>query len=131
MNLIVIDANVWIRFARNKDHSKLIQRLAFYEFIPVVNNYLLSEIFDALVTMKWMDIHEAARYTNVLQRISLVTAENAVFAMSKDPKDNYLFDLAIQNNCVFIISDDKKLSESIVNVIPIRSSKWFLNSFPL
>ena len=49
MYKIVIDANVWIRFARAKNITPLLNRFILYNFIPVVNNYLLSEIFDAIV----------------------------------------------------------------------------------
>jgi hypothetical protein len=59
MNLIIIDANVWLRFARAKNHSPLLLRFAQYHLLPVVNNYLLSEIFDGVVENKWMDLHAA------------------------------------------------------------------------
>ena len=54
MYKIVIDANVWIRFARAKNITLLLNRFILYNFIPVVNNYLLSEIFDAIVGQKWI-----------------------------------------------------------------------------
>jgi len=55
MYKIVIDANVWIRFARAKDISPLVQRMILYNFVPIVNNYLLAETFDAIVKYKWMN----------------------------------------------------------------------------
>ena len=44
MYKIIIDANVWIKYARIKDIAPLVNRFATYNFIPVINNYLLSEI---------------------------------------------------------------------------------------
>lgn len=46
---IIVDANVWIKFARVKNIAPLLDRLIAYRFLPIVNNYLLAEIFDALV----------------------------------------------------------------------------------
>lgn len=43
--VVVLDANVWIRFARSKKLQPLVDRFITYNLIPVVNNYLLSEVF--------------------------------------------------------------------------------------
>jgi putative PIN family toxin of toxin-antitoxin system len=127
MYKIVIDANVWIRFARAKDIDPLLQRMLLYSFVPVINNYLLSETFDAIVENKWMNDNHAFRLINVISSIAINKKGEAVYALSPDPKDNYLFDLAIQNNCVFIISDDSELlSFSIYNFFT-SSPAFYLN----
>lgn len=131
MYKIVIDANVWIRFARAKDITPILNRLLIYNFIPVVNNYLLSEVFDAVVTQKWMTNEQAHKLVKFISSVSLVRAGFAVFALSPDPKDNYLFDLAIQNNCTFIITDDNLLLSVPVKPVHVQSTKWFLKHFPL
>jgi hypothetical protein len=51
---VIIDANVWIKYARIKDIAPLLNRFKSYNFIPVINNYLLSEVFNALLENKWM-----------------------------------------------------------------------------
>jgi len=66
-----------------------------------------------------------------IKKIAIVNIETAVYAMSPDPKDNYLFDLAIQNNCVFIISDDSLLLEFALKPLPVHSSIWFIKKFPV
>lgn len=131
MYKIVIDANVWIRFARAKDIGPLLQRILLYNFIPVVNNYLLAEIFDAVVEHKWMNNSQAYRLVNVISSIGIMKSGKAVYALGPDPKDNYLFDLAIQNNCVFIISDDSALLSFKMMPLPVHSTNWFLKHFPL
>ncbi|SFQ02060.1 hypothetical protein SAMN05444277_104189 [Parafilimonas terrae] len=67
----------------------------------------------------------------LLQQIYHQVAENAVYRISPDPKDNYLFDLAIQNNCAFIISDDRKLLSFRIQPVKVKSTNWFLKNFPL
>jgi len=68
--------------------------------LPIVNDYLFSEIFDVLVENKWMNKTQAKALIDFIKQISLVIRESSVYRLSADPKDNYLFDLAIQDSCV-------------------------------
>jgi len=131
MNLIIIDANVWIQFARSKDIAPIASRLYKYKFVPVINQYLLSEIFDAVLNNKWMTEKQALQLLFLLRQICYMATENVVYRLSPDPKDNYLFDLAIQNNCPFIISDDNKLLSFRLQPVKVKSTNWFLKNFPL
>jgi putative PIN family toxin of toxin-antitoxin system len=131
MHKVIIDANVWIRFARSKDIAPLIDRFIAYDLTPIANNYLLSEISDAILTNQWMDIHAVNKLISIIREISFITIENAVFALSPDAKDNYLFDLAIQNNCAFIVSDDKNLLGFLNQPVQVHNTKWFLNTFKI
>ena len=126
---VVIDANVWIKYARSKDIAPLLNRFAAYNLLPVANNYLLSEIFTAVVENGWMSERLATNTVSFIKKIALMTAENAVYRLSPDPKDNYLFDLAVQNTCVFIISDDTELLQFSMKPVPVHSSGWFLKTF--
>jgi predicted nucleic acid-binding protein len=47
------------------------------------------------------------------------------------PKDNYLFDLAIQKNCSFIVSDDGLLQRMKLKPVPVKSTNWFLKHYPI
>lgn len=128
---IVIDANVWIKYARAKDINPLLSRFITYSILPVTNNYLLTEVFDAVVDNKWMNKKQADNTISFIRKISLFVSEKAVYGISPDPKDNYLFDLAIQNNCVFIISDDTKLIEFNLKPVPVHTTNWLLKNFPI
>lgn len=55
MYKILIDANVWIKYARAKNIAPLLNRLVTYNLLPVINNYLFLEVFDALLENKWME----------------------------------------------------------------------------
>lgn len=131
MYKIVIDANVWIKYARSKDIAPLLNRLSAYNLLPIANNYLLSEIYNAVTENKWMTDKVAMNVIGLIRKIVLMTNEQAVFRLSPDPKDNYLFDLAIQNNCVFIITDDSLLLQLALKPVPVHSSGWFLKTFPM
>lgn len=128
---VVIDANVWVRFARHKNLMPLIDRIDIYNIIPVTNRYLLSEVFDALTTEKWMTEKLAFSTIGIIEKLCLLTVENVVFRLSPDPKDNYLFDLAVQFNCPFIISDDTALLSFLMQPVKVKSCNWFLKYFPV
>lgn len=128
---VIFDANVWVKYARARNIAPLLDRMVAYQFLPIVNNYLLSEIFDALVDNKWMNKQQATAIIDFIKKIALVQTERAVYRLSPDPKDNYLFDLAIQNNCVFIISDDSQLLQLKLKPMPVHTTSWFLKKFPL
>lgn len=131
MYKIIIDANVWIRYARSKDIAPLLNRFVSYHLLPVANNYLLSEIFDAVIENQWMTERAASNIISFIQKIVVMSVENAVYRLSPDAKDNYLFDLAIQNNCVFIISDDSVLQQFALKPVPVHSSGWFIKTFSI
>jgi len=131
MYKIIIDANVWIKYARIKDIAPLVNRFATYNFIPVINNYLLSEIFNALLENNWMKERSAINVIEFIRRISLSVNEKVVFRISPDPKDNYLFDIAVQHGCVFMITDDSELLHFTLKPLPVHTSGWFLKHFPV
>jgi predicted nucleic acid-binding protein len=131
MYKILVDANVWIKYARAKEIAPLLDRFVTYRFLPVINNYLLGEIFDALVENTWMDQKQATSLITFIRKVTYSVTERAVYGLSPDPKDNYLFDLAVQNNCVFIVSDDSKLLHFKLKPVPVHSTSWFLKKFPL
>jgi putative PIN family toxin of toxin-antitoxin system len=128
---IIIDANVWVKYARAKEIAPLLNRFIAYNIIPVANNYLLSEVFGALIENKWMNEKQANNTIAFIKKVTLTFTEIAVYGISPDPKDNYLFDLAIQNNCVFIISDDSALLQFNLKPLPVYTSSWFLKTFPI
>jgi len=59
MYKIIIDANVWIKYARAKNIAPLLHRLNACNLVPIVNNYLLAEVFNALIENKWMNEKQA------------------------------------------------------------------------
>jgi len=85
---IVIDACVWVRFARSKNLKPLVNRCIAYDMLPVINNYLLSEIFEALLEKGWATEKQAALFTEYVKYQSLFVTENVVYRLSPDPKDS-------------------------------------------
>lgn len=78
-----------------------------------------------------MHENDALKVVSFIQKIAFTDVERAVYALSPDPKDNFLFDLAVQNNCVFILTDDTKLLNVQLKPLPVYSSNWFQKKFPV
>jgi predicted nucleic acid-binding protein len=74
---------------------------------------------------------QAYKLISLISQISITKTNKSVFALSPDPKDNYLFDLAIQNNCVFIITDVLELLRTPIKTVQIHTGNWFLKHFPV
>jgi putative PIN family toxin of toxin-antitoxin system len=130
-NKIVVDANVWIRYARISNISPITQRILKYNLLPISQNYLLSEVQDAIIKNNWINIRGTEKIIYLINRISLNSPPHSIYRLSPDFKDNYLFDLAIQNNCKFIVSDDSKLIQFPLKPVPVKTSSWFLKTYPL
>ena len=78
-----------------------------------------------------MNEKKAHAVIEFIGKISLSVAEKAMFGISPDPDDNYLFDMAIQNNCLFLITDDSASLQFNLKPVPVHTSAWFLKTFPV
>ncbi len=130
-NKIIIDANTWLRFVIHGKQNKLINIIGKYKLKVFADNYLLSEIFDACVENDWYTTIQANQIIENIKLVVIGSTANAIYRFSPDPKDNYLFDLAIQNNCDFIVSDDKELRKMALQPKQIQTTNWFLKHFPV
>ena len=54
-----------------------------------------------------------------------------LYDKSPDPKDNFLFDLAIHSGSEVIVSDEKKILAFPESPVPVRSLGWFKETFPI
>lgn len=98
--------------------TKKIDRIIESQNIIVyADNYLLSAIFGACIENDWYSATEVHNIIDQINLIALGTTANSIYRFSPDPKDNYLFDLAVQRNCNFIVSDDKELREMVLRPI--------------
>lgn len=127
---IVIDANVWVRYIAQRKHPVLLRIIRKHNFTVFCNNCLLHEIFNACITNHWYTETEAVQVVNAIKTVVSGTTETAIFRLSKDPNDKYLFDLAIQNNCRFIVSDDRLLRETPLKPLPVKITGWFIKHYP-
>lgn len=104
-----IDSSVWVKYAGHFKIATLLNCINTNSLVVFADNYLLSEIHEALVTGFDFSFSEADKAIHLVESISLITAPRNVYRFSPDPKDNYLYDICIQNNCMYLITNDKEL----------------------
>lgn len=109
---VVIDTNLWISFLIGKQvmvmksalerkdveliiTDKLIQEIEIVVNYPKLRKFIRPELAEEMVT--WLKTHS----TNV--------CIDNVPSRCRDPKDDYLLELAIRSNAVYLVSGDSDL----------------------
>lgn len=130
-NHFVIDTSVLITYASYGKLYRLANMVVSYNMKVFVNEHLLNEFGKNLKKVsnkKTIDIDEEIR--SVLDFATLVETI-PIFSNSPDPKDNFLFDLALQTNSEVIVTKEKTLLNFTESPIPIHDIKWFKEKFPI
>ena len=108
---VIFDANIWISFAIGKRLSELKVAFAHSQVKIFVCRKLLREVGETLKKPKLLayitpdrknmllEIMQACQYVNVSEQTNTV----------RDPKDNYLLDMASTINADYLITGDKDL----------------------
>ena len=105
--------------------------IVLYNMKVFVNAHLLNEFGKNLKKIsnnRIIDIDEEIKA--VLDFATLVEII-PIFSNSPDPKDNFLFDLALQTQSEVIVTKEKVLLNFIESPIAINDIKWFKEKFPV
>ena len=127
----VIDTSVYITYATYNKIYRLVNAINLYDLYVFINDELLIELEN--------NIGECLMIKDVAPAIILTAIENATiytvtqprFAGSPDPKDNFLFDLALQTGSEVIVTQEKSLLAFTNSPVPIHNIKWFKENFPV
>ena len=104
-----IDSWVWVKYAGHFKTSTLLRYIAENNLLVYADNYLLGEIHQALSEGFGFTVNEADKIIQLISPFIIIEAPRNIFRLSKDAKDNYLYDLCIQNNCRYLITIDKEI----------------------
>ena len=129
-NKIVIDTCVLFNYAKYGKLYRIADAVFTYDLEIYVDKYLMSEIVrnarkvtDNVLISRKIE-HDIRQFTYQVNTIPL-------FSKSPDPKDNFLFDLALQTNSEVIVTKEKALLSFSESPIPIHDIKWFKEKFPV
>jgi len=87
-------------------------------------NYLFAEIHEALIISFGFTVGKADKIIQFISPFVIINTPRNIFRLSVDAKDNYLFDICIQNNCSCLITNDKEiLADKNVPFIP-KTNAW-------
>ena len=117
-NRTVFDTNVWISYFIGKKTGE-IMKMTEKSVALLHSTASVEEMIEVLSRPKFdkykLDISDLLLfYTN----ISEFCHTEPKFTACSDPKDNFLFDLAIQGNAKYLVSGDKKVLST-----PVESEK--------
>lgn len=104
-----IDSCVWVKYAGHFKTATLLRYIAANNLLVYADNYLLSEIHDALIEAFDFTVSEADNIIKLISPFIIIEAPRNIFRLSKDAKDNYLYDLCIQNNCRYLVTIDNDI----------------------
>lgn len=124
---IVFDTNVWVTyFLKNKTSEFFVMKAnAGFEIFTCQEQ--IEELKDVLNRRK---IEKQLSHTvdECLNIFELTTTSITIckkFSSCRDPKDNYLFDLAIQSNADYLVSGDRDVRETEIENVEVVSLTKF------
>ena len=127
----VLDTSVILKYATHAKLYRLLSIVIKYQIIIYVNDSLIEELNRNLPKVIKAP---AIPHGEIMEEILFLTTyveTKEIFLLSPDPKDNFLFDLAIQTGSEVIVSDEKKLLAFSESPVPVKSLGWFKENFPI
>jgi len=127
----VLDTSVLLKYTSHGKLYRLLNIVIKYKIVIYLNDNLITELQKNLPRVIKST---TLPYSEILEDILFLTTyfpTEELFDRSPDPKDNFLFDLAIQTGSEVIVSDEKKLLAFKKSPVPIRSLGWFKETFPI
>jgi putative PIN family toxin of toxin-antitoxin system len=114
-NRTVFDTNIWVSYIISAKYDELESMLAnnvnFLRSAPSIAEF--QEVISRKKFQKYnVDVENTiAFYINLTE----FCETKPLFSNCPDPKDNFLFDLAIQGNANYLVSGDKKVLETPID----------------
>lgn len=109
---IIIDTNLWISFLIGRKLSCLLDLLSYPEYQLVVSSELTEEIREVFMRPKFTKYYTHENLELLLKflknRAVSFTLKN-IPSRCRDPKDDYLLELALVSDADFLITGDKDL----------------------
>jgi len=109
---VVIDTNIWIRFLIGKTLSGLSEAIISGQVIMLFSNDLFSELIEVLNRPKFKKYFSASAIEELIallyEKVELIEIINH-FNDCRDPKDNFLLDLAVSGHANYLVTGDADL----------------------
>lgn len=130
-NRLVIDTSVYINYCTHNKLYRLMLAIDRYDITVFINQELIRELQNNIVSaLKTSDTNASLLLEAILEAAHFFETI-PLFTSSPDPKDNFLFDLALQTNSRVIVTQEKALLNFKNSPVPVHDIKWFKESFPV
>ena len=112
-NRTVFDTNIWISYFINEKFSELIELRRECSVLFLRSAPSLSELKEVITRKKFKPKNfNVEKLIDFYHGITKFCETKPLFKDCHDPKDNFLFDLAIQGKANYLVSGDKKVLET-------------------
>jgi putative PIN family toxin of toxin-antitoxin system len=109
---VVIDTNIWISFLIGKTLSGLSEAIISGQVIVLFSNDLFSELIEVLNRPKFKKYFSASAIEELIallyEKDELIEIINN-FNQCRDPKDNFILDLAVSGHANYLVTGDADL----------------------
>lgn len=128
-NKTVFDVNIWISYFLKGKFTELVDMIANYNVEFFRAKELTKELLSVISREKFKKhLHLPLQsYISFYEKICTFLTIQKEFSGCRDPKDNYLFDLAFQSNSKHLVSGDRDVRETEIdkplNVVSLRTFK--------
>ena len=109
---VVVDTNLWISYLIGSDFEYFLEILNH----PLVENITTEKLINEVIEVthrdkfrKYFSVEEADILVNWLRTMTFVDIDN-IPERCRDSKDDYLLELAIRSNAVYLVSGDNDLT---------------------
>ena len=128
---LIVDTSVFLIYASYDKIYRLANAVEKYNLTLFVNETLLDELENNLPRIIRVKDITIENILTEIKRITTVVIITPTFTQSPDPKDNFLFDLAIQTNSEILVTQEKALLNFENSPVKIHDLKWFKETYPV
>ena len=111
---VVVDTNLWISSLIGRQLSSLREMLSYPRFELILTPQLYDEIIGVAQRpklQKYFDADKIKQLSIWLQENTIDIPIHSVPPRCRDPKDDYLLELAVQSKAIYLVSGDNDLLE--------------------
>ncbi|GHU79851.1 hypothetical protein FACS1894145_4920 [Bacteroidia bacterium] len=135
-NKTVFDVNIWISYFIKAKTEQIVDMIENNNVFFYRSSELLSELKAVINRPKFSKYFPfgTQQFITFFEMATEFFNAEPLFISCADPKDNYLFDLALQTNSKYLVSGDKKVLETQVdkplNVLSLTDFKKKIYNLP-
>ena len=127
----VIDTSVYLTYATYNKIFRLISAIQVYSLEVYINDEILNELADNIAGCIRVPDADTDIILQAIRKATIYTITTSEFKDSPDPKDNFLFDLALQTGSEVIVTQEKALLGFKNSPVPVHNLKWFKENYPV
>jgi uncharacterized protein len=131
MKRFTIDTSVYFTYAFYGKLNRLFEVIEKRNLHVFIDNNLIAELERNFAKKIKIEKEVIALLINQLREITIFHNTELHFSTCPDPKDNFLFDLAIQTNSEVIVTQEKALLNWSESPVIIHDLKWFKENYPI